>query len=82
MPGTAVIWRLMHRLPMYQACPRGPVNVAERLECEPINLLAAQFLQKVLEFRFIGAASSCEAVSKAAKFSIALSCERSGFCSP
>lgn len=31
-------WRLMHRLPMYQACPRGPLPVAERLESQLINL--------------------------------------------
>jgi perosamine synthetase len=42
------VWRLMHRLPMYQACPRGPVNVAERLECELINLPSSAVLAERL----------------------------------
>jgi perosamine synthetase len=32
------VWRLMHRLPMYAACPRAPLPVAERLERSLINL--------------------------------------------
>lgn len=32
------LWRLMHRLPMYKACPRGPLPVAERLEAGLINI--------------------------------------------
>lgn len=32
------VWRLMHRLPMYEACPRAPLPVAERLEAGLINL--------------------------------------------
>lgn len=32
------VWRLMHRLPMYAACPRAPLPVAERLELGVINL--------------------------------------------
>ena len=32
------LWTLMHRLPMYQACERSPLPVAERLEACLINL--------------------------------------------
>ena len=32
------VWRLMHRLPMYESCPRAPLPVAERLEQGLINL--------------------------------------------
>ncbi len=32
------IWTLMHRLPMYENCPRAPVDVAQRLERTVINL--------------------------------------------
>ncbi|SBW09693.1 DegT/DnrJ/EryC1/StrS aminotransferase family protein [uncultured Alphaproteobacteria bacterium] len=32
------LWRLMHRLPMYEACPRGALPVAERLEASLINI--------------------------------------------
>ena len=32
------IWTLMHRLPMYAACPRAPLPVAEALEASVINL--------------------------------------------
>jgi perosamine synthetase len=38
------VWRLMHRLPMYQACPRDTVDVAERLERELINLPSSALL--------------------------------------
>ncbi len=32
------IWTLLHRLPMYAACPRMPLPVAERLEASVVNL--------------------------------------------
>ena len=32
------VWRLMHRLPMYSACPRMDLPVAESLEARVINL--------------------------------------------
>ncbi len=32
------LWRLMHRLPMYESCPRAPLPIAERLEASLINL--------------------------------------------
>lgn len=32
------VWRLMHRLPMYEACPRASLPIAERLEQSLINL--------------------------------------------
>ena len=32
------LWTLMHRLPMYQHCPRAPLPVAERLELTVIKL--------------------------------------------
>lgn len=32
------IWTLMHRLPMYAACPRAPLPVAEVLQASVINL--------------------------------------------
>lgn len=32
------VWRLMHRLPMYQACPRMNLDVAEQIEARLINL--------------------------------------------
>jgi len=31
-------WTLMHRLPMYRACPRMDLDVAERIEAQLINL--------------------------------------------
>ncbi len=31
-------WTLLHRLPMYEACPRAPLPVAERLEAGIVNL--------------------------------------------
>ncbi len=36
--GARPAWTLMHRLPMYGAHPRAPLPVAERLECEIVNL--------------------------------------------
>ena len=36
--GARPLWTLMHRLPMYAACPRAPLPVAERLEAAVINL--------------------------------------------
>jgi len=32
------VWTLMHRLPMYHDCPRGPLDVAEDLERRIVNL--------------------------------------------
>ena len=32
------VWTLMHRLPMYAACPRGDLAVAEQMEARVINL--------------------------------------------
>lgn len=32
------LWRLMHRLPMYAACPRAPLPVAEALEVSVVNI--------------------------------------------
>jgi perosamine synthetase len=32
------VWTLMHKLPMYGACPRADLDVAERLEARVINL--------------------------------------------
>lgn len=32
------VWTLMHRLPMYQDCPRADLSVAEQLESRVINL--------------------------------------------
>jgi len=35
---TRPVWRLMHRLPMYEACPRMDVSCAESLEARIISL--------------------------------------------
>jgi perosamine synthetase len=32
------VWTLMHKLPMYRACPRMNLDVAERIEAQLINL--------------------------------------------
>ena len=32
------LWTLMHRLPMFAACPRAPLPVAERLEATVVNI--------------------------------------------
>jgi perosamine synthetase len=32
------VWTLMHRLPMYRACPRMDLDVAERIEAQLVNL--------------------------------------------
>ena len=32
------LWTLMHHLPMYAACPRAPLPVAESLEARVVNL--------------------------------------------
>lgn len=32
------VWTLMHRLPMYHACPRMDLDVAERIEAQLVNL--------------------------------------------
>ncbi|MCX7164721.1 MAG: LegC family aminotransferase [Rhodocyclales bacterium] len=39
-------WTLMHRLPMYEHCPRAPLPVAERLEAALINLPSSAKLVK------------------------------------
>jgi perosamine synthetase len=36
--GTRPVWTLMHRLPMYAACPRMDLSIAEDLERRIINL--------------------------------------------
>ncbi|MBK8759906.1 MAG: LegC family aminotransferase [Sulfuritalea sp.] len=38
------VWSLMHRLPMYQNCPRMPLEVAEDLERRLINIPSSPFL--------------------------------------
>ena len=38
------LWTLMHRLPMYQHCPRAELPVAERLELSVIKLPSSAFL--------------------------------------
>ncbi len=40
------VWRLLSRLPMYEACPRAPLPVAEQLERELINLPSGPGLVK------------------------------------
>lgn len=36
--GARPLWTLIHRLPMYAACPQAPLPIAERLEASVINL--------------------------------------------
>jgi perosamine synthetase len=36
--GSRPVWTLMHRLPMYQTCPRMDVSVAQEMEARVINL--------------------------------------------
>ena len=38
------VWRLMHRLSMYEGCPRDALQIAEKLERELINLPSSAFL--------------------------------------
>jgi perosamine synthetase len=38
------VWTLMHRLPMYQNCPRMPLDTAEDLERRLINIPSSPFL--------------------------------------
>ena len=38
------VWTLMHRLPMYQSCPRMPLGTAEDLERRLINIPSSPFL--------------------------------------
>jgi perosamine synthetase len=38
------VWTLMHRLPMYQNCPRMPLEAAEDLERRLINIPSSPFL--------------------------------------
>jgi perosamine synthetase len=39
-------WTLLHKLPMYEQCPRGPLPVAEALEASVINLPSSVKLQQ------------------------------------
>ncbi|EIJ41947.1 putative PLP-dependent enzyme possibly involved in cell wall biogenesis [Beggiatoa alba B18LD] len=41
---TRPCWTLQHKLPMYQACPRMPLPVAESLEARLINIPSSQGL--------------------------------------
>jgi perosamine synthetase len=41
---TRPVWTLMHELPMYAACPRMDVTIAERIEASLINLPSSAFL--------------------------------------
>ncbi len=36
--GSRPVWTLMHRLPMFESCPRMPLTTATRLEASVINL--------------------------------------------
>jgi perosamine synthetase len=38
------VWTLMHRLPMFQNCPRMPLNTSEDIERRLINLPSSPFL--------------------------------------
>lgn len=38
------VWRLMHRLPMYESSPRSTLEVAEMLEAELVNLPSSAYL--------------------------------------
>jgi len=40
------IWTLLHRLPMYESCPRAPLPVAQRLEARVIKLPSGASLVK------------------------------------
>lgn len=42
--GMRPIWTLMHRLPMYEDCPRAALPVAEGLEARVVNLPSSAFL--------------------------------------
>ena len=44
------LWTLMHRLPMYQTCPRAPLPVAEELEAQIINIPSSPSLAKDQHF--------------------------------
>ena len=43
--GARPTWTLMHRLPMFAACPRGDVSVAESIERRLINLPSSASIQ-------------------------------------
>jgi perosamine synthetase len=43
---TRAAWKLMHTLPMYAACPRMDLSVAEQLEASIINLPSSPFLDR------------------------------------
>ena len=40
-------WTLLHKLPMFESCPRAPLAVAERLEASLINLPSSANLANV-----------------------------------
>ena len=43
--GARPVWTLMHRLPMFAACPRGDLRVAESIERRLINLPSSASIQ-------------------------------------
>jgi len=43
---TRPAWKLLHKLPMYESCPRMDLSVAESLESRLINLPSSVFLYK------------------------------------
>ena len=43
--GARPTWTLMHRLPMFAACPRGDLRVAESIERRLINLPSSASIQ-------------------------------------
>ncbi len=43
--GARPAWTLMHRLPMFAACPRGDLRVAESIERRLINLPSSASIQ-------------------------------------
>jgi len=45
--GMRPVWRLMHRLPMYQSCPRMPLPTAQWLERRLVNLPSSAALADV-----------------------------------
>ena len=43
--GARPVWTLMHQLPMFAACPRGDLRVAESIERRLINLPSSASIQ-------------------------------------
>ncbi len=41
---TRPVWRLMHKMPMFENCPRMPLDVSESLEARVINIPSSVFL--------------------------------------